>query len=59
MMPPARWAAEDSTIDGCTSAPFRYQPDQLMPWAGPWVIFRSDSIAIDFRWFSVREIDPL
>jgi hypothetical protein len=30
-----------------------------MTWAGPWLIFRSDSIAMDFRWSSAREIAAL
>jgi hypothetical protein len=53
------WASKDPSIDGCTAAPFSYTPDELLTWAGPWVIFRSDSIAMDFRWLSAREITPL
>jgi hypothetical protein len=54
-----KWAANDASLDGCSDAPFFYQRSQLLDWAGPWVIFRSDSMAIDFRWLSVREIDAL
>jgi hypothetical protein len=53
------WAAADSALDGCTAAPFAYQRNQLLSWSGPWVIFRSDSMEMDFRWLSVREIDAL
>jgi hypothetical protein len=53
------WASTDAAIDGCTSAPFSYAPDQLLSWAAPWVTFRSDSLAMDFKQLSVREIDPL
>ena len=53
------WAATSTTLDGCTSAPFSYVPDQLLTWAGPWVTFRSDSIEMDFKWLSVREVGPL
>lgn len=53
------WSAGNSSIDGCTEAPFSYAADQLITWAGPWIVFRSDSIAIDFRWLSAREIAPL
>jgi hypothetical protein len=53
------WASRNEALDGCTTAPFSYQPDQLMIWAGPWLVFRSDSIAVDFRWLSAREIAPL
>lgn len=53
------WQASDPDLDGCTAAPFSYQRAQLLTWAGPWVIFRSDSVAMDFRWLSAREIDPL
>lgn len=28
-------------------------------WAGPWVVFRSDSMSTDFARLEVREIDPL
>jgi hypothetical protein len=53
------WSASDASINGCTDAPFSYTPDQLITWAGPWIVFRSDSVAIDFRWLSAREIAPL
>jgi hypothetical protein len=56
---PGSWKARMSDLDGCTDAPFSFQADQLMTWAGPWVIFRSDSMAIDFRALSAREIAPL
>jgi hypothetical protein len=53
------WRSETSSLDGCTGAPFLYARDQLLSWAGPWVIFRSDSVAMDFRWLSAREIDAM
>jgi hypothetical protein len=53
------WAASNSSLDGCTAAPFGFQRAQLLSWAGPWVTFRSDSVAMDFRWLTVREIDAL
>jgi hypothetical protein len=53
------WQANSSSLDGCTAAPFKYTPGILINWAGPWVIFRSDSMAIDFKWLSVREIGPV
>lgn len=53
------WSANNSSIDGCAAAPFSYATDQPIIWAGPWVVFRSDSIALDFRWLSAREIAPL
>jgi hypothetical protein len=53
------WRAETADLDGCTAAPLSYARDQVLTWAGPWVIFRSDSVAMDFRWLSAREIDPL
>jgi hypothetical protein len=56
---PGSWSASNQALDGCTTPPFSYRPDQLMTWAGPWLIFRSDSIAVDFRWLSAREIAPL
>jgi hypothetical protein len=46
-------------LDGCDAPPFRYTPSQVLDWAGPWVTFRSDAIDMDFKWLSVREIDPL
>ncbi len=39
-------------------APFRYAADQVMTWAGPWVTFRSDSVVMEFKWLSVREVGP-
>jgi len=53
-----KWAA-DGNLDGCGSSPFAYSTDQLITWAGPWLIFRSDSIATDFRWLSAREVGPI
>ena len=53
------WAAGNTSLDGCTAAPFNYKPDQLMTWAGPWLTFRSDSIGMDFKSLSAREIAPL
>jgi hypothetical protein len=52
------WKAGDSYMNGCGKSPYGYQVDQIMDWAGPWVTFRADSIAIDFKWLSVREIQP-
>ena len=53
------WRATDARIDGCTAAPFRYSPAQLITWAGPWAFFRFDDVSCDIKWFSIREIDPL
>jgi hypothetical protein len=53
------WAGGSSALDGCTAAPFNYQPDQIVTWAGPYVNFRFDFLSTDFKWFSAREIDPL
>jgi hypothetical protein len=53
------WRAEDSAVDDCAGAPFRYTPDQLVTWAGPQVLFRFDNIETDVRWLSVREIAAL
>ena len=53
------WVAQDASLDGCTGSPFFYSKSQLLSWAGPWATFRSDSIEMDFRWLSVREIEPL
>jgi hypothetical protein len=52
------WTAEES-LGPCARAPFNYRPDQILSWAGPYVTFRSDSAAYDFKWYSVREIAPL
>jgi hypothetical protein len=52
------WAAEDS-LDECGTSPFGYREDQLLSWAGPYATFRSDSADYDFKWYSVRELDPL
>lgn len=54
-----RWSATQAAVDGCTKAPFSYRPDQLITWAGPWLTFRSDSIEIELRWLSAREISSL
>ena len=51
-----RWPAAQAAVDGCTKAPFSYRPDQLITWAGPWLTFRSDSIEVEFKSFSAREI---
>lgn len=56
---PDTWTASHADLEGCTRAPFSFSHDQLLTWAGPWVIFRSDSLGMDFRWLSVREIPPL
>jgi hypothetical protein len=53
------WVASDPALDGCTQEPFSYQPGQVVTWAGPWLIFRSDSILLDFKWLSARELAPL
>jgi hypothetical protein len=53
------WVKSASEIDGCTKPPFSYTLDQLITWAGPWVVFRSDSVEMDFRALSVREIAAL
>ena len=55
---PHAWASSSSSIDGCDAAPFRYAADQVMTWAGPWVTFRSDSVVMEFKWLSVREVGP-
>jgi hypothetical protein len=52
------WKAGDTYMNGCGKSPYDYATDQIMAWAGPYVIFRADSIAIDFKWLSVREIQP-
>jgi hypothetical protein len=52
------WKASDLKMDGCTKAPFSYQTDQILAWAAPWVTFRADAIGFDFKWLSVREIQP-
>jgi hypothetical protein len=54
----ASWSAPGD-LDGCSAAPFKYANDQLITWAGPWITFRSDSMEVDFRWLSAREIAPL
>lgn len=53
------WTAKNAELEGCARAPFSFSRDQLLTWAGPWVIFRSDSLGMDFRWLSIREIPPL
>jgi hypothetical protein len=53
------WSANNASINGCGAWPFSYASNQLIRWAGPWAIFRSDSIGMDFRWLSAREISPL
>jgi hypothetical protein len=56
---PGAWLALSNDIDGCTIAPFGYRVDQLIYWAGPWVTFRSDALAIEVSRLSLREIAPL
>ena len=56
---PGSWRASATDLDGCAAPPFSYAPDQLLTWAGPWITFRSDSIEMDFRHLSAREIAPL
>jgi hypothetical protein len=53
------WLANTSTMNGCGAAPYGYAQDQIITWAGPSVMFRSDCMGIDFKWLSAREIDPL
>lgn len=53
------WRVGNSSMNGCTQAPFRYTSTQKVTWAGPWAAFRMDNMSIDFKWLSVREIDPL
>ena len=53
------WTVDDPAVDGCSSMPFAYAADQRLTWAGPWVTFRSDAMAIDFTALSVHEIAPL
>jgi hypothetical protein len=52
------WQARDPNLDGCGAAPFGYQLDQILSWRGPWVTFRADALAFDFKRLSVREIVP-
>ena len=52
------WTARDTYMNGCAKAPYKYETDQIIAWAGPWVTFRADALATDFKWFSVREIQP-
>jgi hypothetical protein len=51
------WAGGEP--DGCDAAPFGFAADQLITWAGPWILFRFDNIESDVKWLSVREIAPL
>ncbi len=46
---------------GCESdrEPFQFAADELVTWAGPWILFRFDNIESDVKWLSVREIPPL
>jgi hypothetical protein len=53
------WIAGTTTMDGATAAPYSYVRNQLITWAGPFVCFRSDNLAMDFKKLSVREIDRL
>lgn len=50
------WSAE--VLEGCQNYPYRYTPNILMTWAGPQAIFRSDSMGMDFKFASIREISP-
>jgi hypothetical protein len=52
------WSTTAGQMDGCDAAPYGYATDEILNWAGPWVTFRSDALAIEFRWLSVREIGP-
>lgn len=52
------WASTDG-LDGCDQAPIGYASDQLITWAGPTFLFRSDCQGLDFRWLSVREVGPI
>ena len=45
--------------DGCGAAPFHYASDQIITWAGPFVLFRFDNVEADVKWLSVREIAAL
>ena len=56
---PGAWPSRTPTLDGCGELPFGYASGTAMTWAGPWVTFRSDAMATDFKWLSVREIAPL
>jgi hypothetical protein len=53
------WTAQETGIDGCGAAPFKYKANQIIHWAGPMVLFRFDNVEADVKWFSVREIAPL
>lgn len=53
------WAAGNANLNGCAGAPTRYGVNQVVTWAGPWAAFRVDNLAYDFKWLSVREVDPL
>jgi hypothetical protein len=52
------WAGA-ANPDGCGAAPFNYQNDQIITWAGPHVNWRFDFVSADIKWLSARELDPL
>jgi hypothetical protein len=56
---PGSWTVRSPLLNGCTAAPYNYTPSMLLNWAAPWVTFRSDDMALEFKWLSVREIGPL
>ena len=49
----------DPAADGCDEAPLAYAQDQILTWAGPTAVLRTDASTFEFRSFSVREISPL
>ena len=53
------WGGGNANLNGCTAAPHQYTTTQVVTWAGPWAAFRVDNLSFDFKWMSVREIDPL
>jgi len=53
------WLSRSSTLDGCAMAPYKYVSGGVIGWAGPWALFRSDCMGMDFKWLSVREVGPI
>jgi hypothetical protein len=53
------WNASIPNMNGCGAAPFGYQVNEIITWAGPWVSFRVDNMTYQFKDLSVREIDAL
>jgi hypothetical protein len=53
------WNGNGASLDGCGEPPFNYTVDQVITWAGPYVLFRIDYLETEAKWFSVREIAPL